>query len=69
MGNEGFEALPYLLVVAVCIFLLILRLVSERAPRVHKPAEHAGPHASWRISEVAAPLRRFWHVTRQRRRL
>ncbi|MBL9097755.1 MAG: hypothetical protein JNK07_12570 [Alphaproteobacteria bacterium] len=58
--GENLNALPYLLIVVVCLFWLLIRTSSQReAPTTHK--QHA-----WRVGEVPGSLRRIWHVTRDK---
>lgn len=54
---------PFLFVLVLCVFWLVSSGLQRRR-RIDKRL--GGPHASWRVSEVAAPLRRFWHVTRDK---
>jgi hypothetical protein len=65
-ANEGYNAAPYLLVVVFCVFWLVISMLQRGSAPTEKKAP--GSHAAWRVSEIAAPLRRFWHITRGRRR-
>lgn len=65
LTNNGSSAWPYLIVVVLCVFWLLGSGLQNRTP---SDGKKSGPHAAWRVSEVAAPLRRFWQVTRKRRR-
>jgi hypothetical protein len=56
---------PFVIVLVLCLFWLVSSMLHKRAPARDKRL--GGPHASWRVSEVAAPLRRFWHVSRDNR--
>jgi hypothetical protein len=56
-------AWPYLIVVVLCVFWLLGSGLQGRA----SDGKKGGPHAAWRVSEDASPLRRFWQVTRKRR--
>jgi hypothetical protein len=63
LTNNGAGALPYLIVVVLCLFWLLGSGMQRREPGDGKKSDG---HASWRVSEVASPLRRIWHVTRKR---
>ena len=65
LTDNGASAWPYLIVVVLCVFWLLGSGMQRRAPGDGKKGD--GPHAAWRVSEVASPLRRFWQVTRKRR--
>jgi hypothetical protein len=56
-------AWPYLIVVVLCAFWLLGGGLQRRA----SDGKKGGPHAAWRVSEDASPLRRFWQAPRRRR--
>jgi hypothetical protein len=56
---------PFLLVLVLCLFWLASSAWQRRVTII-RDKRPGGPHASWRVSEVSAPLRRFWHVTRDK---
>lgn len=65
LTNDGAGAWPYLIVLVLCVFWLLASGLQRRTPGVGKKAD--GPHAAWRVSEIDAPARPFWHVKRKRR--
>jgi hypothetical protein len=61
--NDTATVWPFLLVVVLCVFWLLASSLQGRMSGDGKKS--GGPHASWRASEVAAPLRRFWQSRRR----